>query len=121
MSDDALIIELPAGALLTLPADAVAAFKASLRAQRRLATPKRDLAVEIEAFLTRRGVATVPEIARSIAARDADVRRMLEADDRFVRVSTAAGRSSKAKPWSLALVAARPVPAAGTSPSSELS
>jgi hypothetical protein len=98
----ALTIALPAGATLTLPAEGFAALEAALRQHRKATQPQRDVPAEIEASL-RASPATLPEIARAIGARDSTVRQILQTDAaRFRRVPAPAGRSPRAKLWSLA-------------------
>jgi hypothetical protein len=119
MSGSALTIELPLGTFLTLGPEAVDAFETAIREQRRVDRPKRDLAAEIEVFLSRNGAATVPEIGRALGARDSSVRQTLQTDDRFNRAPAAAGRSPRARRWSLVPGPSRPGRAGRTSKENE--
>lgn len=60
-----------------------------------------DLAAQVAAVLTD-GPATVPEVARRARLRDETVRKVMQSDPTFVRVSPPPGRSPKAKCWTLA-------------------
>lgn len=119
MSDRAVIIEVPAGTFLMLAPEAVDAFEAAIREQRRVDRTKRDLAAEIETFLAPNGPATAPEIARAVRARDGIVREVLGTDSRFIRASGHADRSARARLWSLVSRASGLGPDNGTSARNE--
>lgn len=67
-----------------------------------------ELARRAAAFLADATAATVPEFARALRVRDADVREVLRADPRFARATAVAGRSRQARPWTLAENSSRP-------------
>jgi hypothetical protein len=116
MREIVLTVELPAEVLLTLPLEAGKRLEAALRKQRLSAQKERDHGAEIEQFLLENGPATLPEIARGITARDADVRDVLDNDKRFIRVPPTSDRSRRAKPWTLASSAPGLSPSTRTSP-----
>lgn len=116
--DGAVTITLPVGATLTLTSTAAAELERALRQHRQVARPKRDLAAEIEAFLTA-GPATVPEVARAIGARDSDVRHALRTSPRFTGAPATSDRSPRAGLWMLGSGPSGVGPAAGTSTGDE--
>lgn len=119
MSGSPLFIEVPAGAVIMLTPEAAATLEAALRRCRRADRASRNLAGEIESWLERNGLATGPEIARAIGARDSAVRDVLRADKRFSRATTPVDRSNRAKLWCLASSTCAVGPGAGTSTGNE--
>lgn len=64
----------------------------------------RDLAADVAVFLAGYpGGATVPEIARGVHVRSAEVRAVLQADDRFSGPVPLPERSPKARGWRLTI------------------
>jgi|SRR5579862_2379353 len=113
---DTVALRLSNGETLTLELtdDIVAQLKAAIRAWGRSTCVARDLANEIHAFLADHPASSAIEIARELHIRDRDVRRVLDADPRFIRVSPPPGRSTKLRAWAAAQEEKRPVPAART-------
>jgi hypothetical protein len=75
-------LTLPSGETITLTPEVVARLDSALRALRRPAASHRDLGAEIEALLSERPASSTIEIARTIRARDHDVRLTLNGDSR---------------------------------------
>ncbi len=71
----------------------------------------RDLGAECAAALVVLREATAKEVARSVQARDSDVRAVMQGDPRFMLVRQPKGRKHNARVYALAQV---PVPARGT-------
>jgi hypothetical protein len=95
-------LTLPSGETITLTPEVVARLDSALRALRRPAASHRDLGAEIEALLSERPASSTIEIARTIRARDHDVRLTLNGDSRFEVACPPTGRSRKVKAWMLA-------------------
>jgi hypothetical protein len=112
-------LTLASGETVTLTLEVVAQLDSALRALRRRARPRRDLAAEIEALLTERPESSTIEIARAVRARDQDVRLTLNSDSRFQLACPPAGRSRKVRTWILASGPRGVVPSDGTSSGGE--
>jgi hypothetical protein len=108
-------LRLPAGVTLLIPAELAAELEATLHALHRRASEQRNLAAEIEGFLTQHAGASAIEIARGISARDHDVRATLRANSRFQNVPPPPGRSKRLRAWMIAPTPAQAVPRHGTS------